>query len=772
MSTARSHRSSRPAARTLLGAAAAFALLAVPQAASAQRAGNLTLDPFRPAMDSRGYITVNASQVLGHKEASLGIGALSWGHGLLSFEGGDCGGEPCTYEIKDMFTATLIAAYGLKFGAVELELGASVPFVIMSGDRGPDFIGAPTPNDDERFRLEGQGIGNIGLHLKTRFLKTSKGPKIGLGLIASAYLPTVSEDERFLGESKIMPAASLILDKEFGKTKRFRAALNAGIRLRTETAEFTQNDPDTFDQPAPVTGETIKAGPEIPVGLGVAYGLSPGKFDLIGEVFGALPLSGENYMPLEAIGAIKVYLGRSSFLSLGGGRGLLPGKGGNPTTRAFIGIVFEPNIGDRDGDGYKDDVDACPDQPEDFDDFEDEDGCPEPDNDRDGILDEDDDCPLDPETKNEFQDEDGCPDGVEGDRDGDGILDNVDKCPDDPEDKDDFEDEDGCPDPDNDQDGILDVDDLCPDEAEDFDKWEDVDGCPEIDNDKDRINDTEDACPNPEEGGDITTTQETVNGKDDEDGCPDRGRVIVTDVGIEILDKVYFELDKDIIMSKSFPILDAVAATLEGTVDIQLIEIQGHTDDQGGDAYNLDLSNRRAASVRRYLIEKGIAAERLTSQGYGESQPIKPGKSAPWRTPPRPSRRRSAPSPPRSTRPDADHRRQLHQAGAVGLLRRPALPPGHQQLHDPVRLRVLQGSEQPARRHRRLAARAHRRRAPARPQAVQRAGHPVDGEHRRAQQRRRAVLHQHRPQQLPRLVQPGPESSTRCSARSPAAWTW
>src|SRR4029079_2407110 len=158
----------------------------------------------------------------------------------------------------------------------------------------------------------------------------------------------------------------------------------------------------------------------------------------------------------EAIGAIKLYLARNSFFEIGAGWKVSNGYG-SATPRAFIGFIFEPSIGDRDGDGYKDDVDQCPDDPEDFDDFEDEDGCPEPDNDKDGILDVDDKCPNDPETKNGYKDEDGCPDNANLDGDGDGIPDDVDKCQEDPEDKDNFEDEDGCPDPDNDKDGILDV---------------------------------------------------------------------------------------------------------------------------------------------------------------------------------------------------------------------------------------------------------------------------------------------------------------------------
>ena len=124
---------------------------------------------------------------------------------------------------------------------------------------------------------------------------------------------------------------------------------------------------------------------------------------------------------------------------------------------------------DRDGDGVGDDRDQCPDEPEDFDGFQDDDGCPDPDNDKDGVLDVDDRCPNIPGPA-----PDGCPRAnASNDRDGDGIPDNVDKCPDAPEDKDGFEDADGCPDPDNDKDGILDVNDKCPNNP-----GRKPDGCP------------------------------------------------------------------------------------------------------------------------------------------------------------------------------------------------------------------------------------------------------------------------------------------------------
>jgi OOP family OmpA-OmpF porin len=85
-----------------------------------------------------------------------------------------------------------------------------------------------------------------------------------------------------------------------------------------------------------------------------------------------------------------------------------------------------PKPGDRDGDGLNDNVDKCPDDPEDKDGFEDDDGCPDLDNDGDGIKDVVDKCPLDPEDADKFEDEDGCPDL---DNDKDGLSDKIDKCP-------------------------------------------------------------------------------------------------------------------------------------------------------------------------------------------------------------------------------------------------------------------------------------------------------------------------------------------------------
>ena len=88
------------------------------------------------------------------------------------------------------------------------------------------------------------------------------------------------------------------------------------------------------------------------------------------------------------------------------------------------------------------------------------------------------------------------------------------------------------------------------------------------------------------------------------------------------LEGIYFDTGSDQLRSESFATLDEVGALLSEHGDLTLL-IEGHTDSQGDEATNLDLSDRRAASVRRYLVtELGIDAARLSSRGLGESQPV------------------------------------------------------------------------------------------------------------------------------------------------------
>ena len=206
---------------------------------------------------------------------------------------------------------------------------------------------------------------------------------------------------------------------------------------------------------------------------------------------------------------------------------------------------------------------------------------------------------------------------VRPDKDGDGIPDDVDKCPNEPEDKDGFQDDDGCPDPDNDGDGIPDALDKCPNEPEDFDGFQDQDGCPDPDNDGDGIPDKIDKCPN---------EPETFNHYKDEDGCPDEVPPEVKKF-TGVIEGINFKTGSSEILPGSFAILDRALKVLQDFPDVNL-EISGHTDNKGGAAYNLNLSQHRADSVKLYFVSRGIASSRLISVGYGKDRPIADNSTA------------------------------------------------------------------------------------------------------------------------------------------------
>jgi outer membrane protein OmpA-like peptidoglycan-associated protein len=271
-----------------------------------------------------------------------------------------------------------------------------------------------------------------------------------------------------------------------------------------------------------------------------------------------------------------------------------------------VGGKFKPD--DADKDGVEDDADNCPLEAEDKDGFDDDDGCPDSDNDQDGVLDEKDKCPDIAGVASNG----GC---AETDNDHDGVLNESDDCPDDAEDRDGFEDRDGCPDPDNDGDGILDAGDKCPRKAEDRDGFEDEDGCPDRDNDKDGIPDLKDRCP---------VIPETKNGVEDADGCPDYSRL--EEGRIVLLDKVYFDKQKPVVSERSFPMLEEVAALMTLKPDIA-IRVESHTDNRGGAKQSLKTSQRRAESVKAFLISKGVAESRIVAVGRGAENPVADNKT-------------------------------------------------------------------------------------------------------------------------------------------------
>lgn len=158
---------------------------------------------------------------------------------------------------------------------------------------------------------------------------------------------------------------------------------------------------------------------------------------------------------------------------------------------------------------------------------------------------------------------------------------------------------------DPDGDGLIGDKDQCPDEAGPPDNF----GCPILDTDKDGIPDHLDPCP-------------TLAGR--YGGCP---RVFASRNKIRVMEKIYFATDQDVILPESFSVLEEVAEIVKLHPEWLEILVEGHADFRASDAYNLDLSQRRAASVMRYLISQGVEPSRLRAQGFGRSRPVADNKT-------------------------------------------------------------------------------------------------------------------------------------------------
>ena len=269
----------------------------------------------------------------------------------------------------------------------------------------------------------------------------------------------------------------------------------------------------------------------------------------------------------STIGECGAGIGPSTFLATRFGFALATGRSKAPPPPA---VAKPPS--DRDGDAILDDVDACPDQPGLPSADPTKNGCPPPpDRDHDGIPDAADACPDLPGPPSDDSKKNGCPD-----RDGDKIIDPLDACPDIPGVPSDDPKENGCP-PDTDGDGIRDDKDACP---------------------------TEKGLPNPDPS---------------KNGCP---LVAVREQEIVITQAIQFDTDKATIKKESDGLLDGIAAVMKDHPEITKIEVQGHTDTQGTKQHNKVLSAARSESVKRALVKRGVADQRLTPVGYGQEKPI------------------------------------------------------------------------------------------------------------------------------------------------------
>ncbi len=417
---------------------------------------------------------------------------------------------------------------------------------------------------------EAAAFGDSLLHAKVRLLGGAQGASVGLA--AAVTLPTAT-DGSYAGPGSVTANGQLLVAHS---SRRLFAGANLGFGYQDK-----------------VLLGSMTQGNRALLGAGASWRATD-KLRVSGELFGAVGIGQRDAAaatPVEALLGLRYRLARTVGVSFGLGRGVLRGVGA-PSMHGVVAFELMPQANevaplrppapyvpppDADGDQIPDAEDQCPNEPEDKDGFVDRDGCPDPDNDFDSVPDATDKCPMEREDKDGVDDGDGCPDL---DDDGDRVIGAADKCPKEAEDLDGFEDGDGCPDPDDDQDGILDADDKCPRQPE------------------------------------------TINDVDNQDGCPDNGfaAVLVAAERIELMMPVSFVGQTAKLAPSSLPVLEQVAATLRANPGIARIRIGVHVHPRG--RKDSELTDRRAAAVRDFLVQWGIAASRLDARGFGSEKPI------------------------------------------------------------------------------------------------------------------------------------------------------
>jgi len=371
--------------------------------------------------------------------------------------------------------------------------------------------------------------------------------------------------------------------------------------------------------PAAIAG---KAGSELQFGLAGSYFDQVRHFSVGPELLIATTATGDSKFSrygtsFEALLGGQYHLMNMLQLGLAAGLGFVR-QPGTPDFRLLARIAYAPvrkTDRDRDGDGIADRDDACPDEPGIRTGDRRTHGCPPPqDRDHDGIKDDADICPDTHKGPTPDPARLGCPAPAlpEPDRDNDGVLDRDDVCPDVPRGQQPDPNRLGCPAQDSDKDGIIDANDQCIFDPMGLNPDPDKLGCPLPDRDRDHVPDKTDACP--DKAG-------APHPDPKKNGCP--SLVEIKNGQLVIMKPVFFATDKDIILPQSNAVLEAVANALRAVPTIKKLAIEGHTDNQGKFAYNMDLSDRRAKSVMRDLIKRGIDAGRLEARGYGPTRPIK-----------------------------------------------------------------------------------------------------------------------------------------------------
>lgn len=329
---------------------------------------------FKPAVTHDGWVTAEGS---GNRwtDDPIELG-LFLNYALNPLVTADEDGELRDQIVGGRLGADLLASFTL---ADPFSVGVGLPlYILQTGDADPSFA----------------GLGDLRIVPKLRLLDDRRD---GFGLAMAAELRAPTHTGDFSGGARnVAVVPKLIADHRFLSGVRLGA--NLGVILR-ESTRFAN----------------VRSGNELlyAVDLGYRIGGAGGKTELGVELAGTLGLAetDKEEIALEALPFVRHEPSRRWEILGGVGVGVLAGYG-VPSARVFVGVRHRPTSNDHDEDGIPDSRDACPNEREDVDGYDDHDGCPEedPDQDEDGVADNEDNCPTEKETINGFEDDDGCPD--------------------------------------------------------------------------------------------------------------------------------------------------------------------------------------------------------------------------------------------------------------------------------------------------------------------------------------------------------------------------
>jgi outer membrane protein OmpA-like peptidoglycan-associated protein len=547
---------------TQIAFAVAVITLALPASVEAQQRG-YSLNTFNASERGSEWFAADSLDFRGDLRPAVGL-VGEWAYRTLVSKRAD--GKIRRSVVRNQF----VLHPGVSLVIRErLRLGLDVPLQAYADGKGStigDTTFAPPENKTS--------LGDVRLAADVR-LVGRYGEPVTLAAGLQATLPTGDRDS-YSGDGVVRLTPQVMVA---GDIRSFVYAARLGVTIRTKEREFGDSYSGSFASLAVAAGarlldKRLVVGPEL----------------FMQSVVTHSQFFEKNATPLE--GLLGAHYTFANGLRAGAGFGVgITRAYGAPRHRGYLMVEWAPRVEepatpppeapplDRDQDGVLDDSDACPDQPGQPTSDPATNGCPPPpDRDQDGIADAQDACPDETGVANADPQKNGCP--VPADRDQDGIVDAQDACPDeagvanaDPQ-------KNGCPAPaDRDQDGVLDPDDACPDAAGE-------------------------ASEDPKRNG-----------------CP---KAFVEGSQIKILDQVKFKKNKAEILPgpESEDVLTAVLQVLNEHPELNLIHIEGHTDNTGSAARNRELSKQRAQSVLDWLVKHGVAANRLTAEGFGSDRPI------------------------------------------------------------------------------------------------------------------------------------------------------